>query len=89
MKQNLLSRICGHALPCLLVAFLVPVSVHALQGEVTGGQQAATAQAEVVDVLETDTHTEIGQETPAATQTLLKMVQYQWESLILVWEILI
>ncbi len=51
MKQNLLSRICGHALPCLLVAFLVPVSVRALQGEITGGQQAATAQEEGVDVL--------------------------------------
>jgi len=42
---------------------------------------ASDVNDEVVDVLETDTHTEVGQEAPAATQSFLKMVQYLYKFL--------
>ena len=41
---------------------------------------AAQVNAEVVDALNVDTYTEIGQEAPAATQTLRKMVAYLYKS---------
>jgi hypothetical protein len=40
----------------------------------------AEVNAEVVDVLVTDTHAEVGQETPAATQSFLKMIQYLYKA---------
>ena len=41
---------------------------------------AAQVNAEVVDALNVDTYAEIGQEAPAATQTLRKMVAYLYKS---------
>jgi len=41
---------------------------------------AAQVNAEVVDALNVDTYAEIGQETPAATQTLRKMVAYLYKA---------
>ncbi len=55
-------------------------------GNVTGsvGSLGATAKsdvnAEVLDVLNVDTFAEIGQETPAATQTLRKMIAFLYKA---------
>jgi hypothetical protein len=40
----------------------------------------AEVNVEAKDVLDTDTHAEVGQEAPAATQTLTKMIQYLYKS---------
>jgi DNA-directed RNA polymerase alpha subunit len=40
----------------------------------------AEVNAEAKDIFDTDTHAEIGQETPAATQTLTKMIQYLYKA---------
>lgn len=40
----------------------------------------ASVNAEVVDTLNVDTYAEIGQETPAATQTLRKMIGYLYKN---------
>lgn len=45
-----------------------------------GTQAKADVNAEVVDVMATDTHAEIGQETPAATQSYAKMIGYLYKS---------
>jgi hypothetical protein len=45
-----------------------------------GTQAKADVNAEVLDVLNTDTFAEIGQEAPAATQTLRKMVAYLYKA---------
>lgn len=39
----------------------------------------AEVNAEILDVLTTDTFTEVGQESPAATQSLLKMIQFLYK----------
>ena len=55
-------------------------------GSVTGaiGSLGATAKsdvnAEVVDALNVDTYAEIGQEAPAATQTIRKMIAYPYKA---------
>lgn len=43
-------------------------------------QAKADVNAEVLDVLNVDTFAEIGQETPAATQTLRKMIAYLYKT---------
>jgi hypothetical protein len=40
----------------------------------------AQVNTEVLDVLQTDTFAEVGQETPAATQSILKMLQYVYKA---------
>ncbi len=40
----------------------------------------AEVNAEVLDVLQTDTFAEVGQEVPASTQSILKMVQYLYKA---------
>ena len=61
-------------------------SVTGAVGSVTGaiGSLGATAKSdvngEVVDALNVDTYAEIGQETPAATQTLRKMLAYLYKA---------
>lgn len=45
-----------------------------------GTQAKADVNAEVLDVLNVDTFAEIGQETPAATQTLRKMIAYLYKA---------
>lgn len=40
----------------------------------------AEVNDEVLDVLTVDTHAEVGQETPSATQSILKMVQFLFKS---------
>lgn len=55
-------------------------------GNVTGSvgslaaQAKADVNAEVVDALNVDTYAEIGQETPAATQTIRKMLAYLYKA---------
>lgn len=55
-------------------------------GNVTGSvgslatQAKADVNAEVLDVLNVDTFAEIGQETPAATQTIRKMIAYLYKA---------
>lgn len=44
-----------------------------------GTQAKADVNAEVLDVLNVDTFAEIGQETPAATQTIRKMLGYLYK----------
>lgn len=45
-----------------------------------GTQAKADVNAEVLDVMNVDTFAEIGQETPAATQTLRKMIAYLYKA---------
>lgn len=53
----------------------IPAQISALNN-----LSAAQVNAEVVDALNVDTYAEIGQETPAATQTIRKMVAYLYKA---------
>lgn len=48
-------------------------------GDLTAAMKASV-NAEVVDALNVDTYAEIGQETPAATQTIRKMIAYLYKA---------